>query len=85
MDILIRILGLTMESEDRVVVVIVNVEDEGDGVHASKAAHSADDSFLRALEEWGDIGNGGVLLEVGDEEGVVFGSPGEALSRGAIW
>lgn len=35
--------------------------------------------FFGALEERGQFGNGGVLLEVGGEEGVVFGSPGGRL------
>ena len=73
-----------MESEGGIVVVIVDVEGEGDGVHASEAAHSADDGFCGALEEGGDFGNGSVLLEVDDEEGVVFGSPGEALFFGGV-
>lgn len=77
-------LCLAMKGEGRIVVVIVNVESEGDGVHASEDSHSADNGLLGALEERGDFGNGGVLLEVGDEEGVVFGSPEGALFGGGV-
>lgn len=69
---------LAMEGEGGNVVVVVDVEGEGDGVRATEAAHSADDGFFGALEERGDFGNGGVLLEVGDEEGVIGGGPGKA-------
>lgn len=62
----------------------MDIEGEGDGVLASEDSRSADYGFLGTLKKWGDFGNGGVLMEVGEEEGVVSRGPGSTFSGGGI-